>query len=68
MSSCELNTSKFLLVLRTRENSDVLNTLDEIYLRFTQKSEYPLYIGIWNLWCNIQTMAHIGLNMHTLSK
>ena len=49
MSSCELNTSKFLLVLRTRENSDVLNTLDEIYLRFTQKSEYPLYIGIWNL-------------------
>ena len=47
MSSCELNTSKFLLLLRTRENSDVLNTLDEIYLRFTQKKVNILYISVF---------------------
>ena len=29
ISSRELKTSKFSLVLRTRENSDVFNTLDE---------------------------------------
>ena len=32
MSSRELKTSHFSLMLRTRENSDVFNTLDEIYL------------------------------------
>ena len=37
MSSRELKTSKFSLVLRTRGNSDVSNTLDEIYLVFTSK-------------------------------
>ena len=42
MSSHELKTSKFSLVLHTRENSDVFNTLDEIYLVFTSKSKYPL--------------------------
>ena len=30
MSSRELKTSKFSFVLRTHENSDVFNTLDEI--------------------------------------
>ena len=37
ISSCELKTSEFSLVLRTGENSDVFNTLDEIYLVFTSK-------------------------------
>ena len=37
ISSRELKTSKFSLVLRTRENSDVFNPLDEIYLVFTDK-------------------------------
>ena len=30
MSSCELKTSEFALLLRSPENYDVLNTLDEI--------------------------------------
>ena len=33
MSSLELKTSKFSLALRTRENSDIFNTLGEIYLK-----------------------------------
>ena len=37
ISSRELQTSEFSLVLRTRENSDVFNTLDEIYLLFSSK-------------------------------
>ena len=37
ISSGELKTSKFSFVLRTHENSDVFNTLDEIYLVFTSK-------------------------------
>ena len=32
MSSFELKTSKFSLALRTRENSDIFNTLGEIYM------------------------------------
>ena len=45
ISSRELKTSEFSLVLRTRENSNVFNSLDEIYLVFTEKkSKYPLYI------------------------
>ena len=32
-----INQSKFSLVLRTRENFDVFNSLDEIYLVFTSK-------------------------------
>ena len=39
MSSGELKTSKFSLVLRTYENSEVFNILDEIYLVFTSKKE-----------------------------
>ena len=35
--SRELKTSELSLVLRTRENSDAFNTLDEIYLVFTSK-------------------------------
>ena len=37
MSSRELKTLKFSSVLRTHENFDVFNTLDEIYLVFTSK-------------------------------
>ena len=37
MSSCEFKTSEFSQVHSTRENSDVFNTLDEIYLVFTSK-------------------------------
>ena len=44
MSSSELKTSKFSLVLRTRENSDVFNTLDEKIWYSPQKSKYPLCI------------------------
>ena len=43
-SSRELKTSKFSFVLRTHENSDVFNTLDEIYLVFTSKKVNILYI------------------------
>ena len=39
ISSSELKTSRFSLVLRTRENSDVFNSLDEIYLVFTSKKQ-----------------------------
>ena len=45
MSSRELKTSKFLFVLRTHENSDIFNTLDEIILVFTSKHKYPLYFS-----------------------
>ena len=34
----------FFSVLRTRENSDVFNSLDEIYLAFTSKKANILYI------------------------
>ena len=34
ISSRELETSKLSLVLRTRENSNVFNTLDKLYLVF----------------------------------
>ena len=37
ISSRELKTSKFSFVLGTHKNSDVFNTLDEIYLVFTSK-------------------------------
>ena len=39
ISSRELKTSKFSFVLRTHENSDVFNTLDEIYWYSPQKSK-----------------------------
>ena len=38
MSSDEWKTSKFSLMLRTRENSDVFNKLDEICLVLTSKT------------------------------
>ena len=37
IESRDLKTSEFSLVLRTRENSVVFNTLDEIYFAFTSK-------------------------------
>ena len=51
ISSRELKTSDFSRVLCTHENSDVFNTLDEIYLVFTSKSKYPLYT-----YCPIQAI------------
>ena len=45
ISSRELETSEFSLVLHTRENSDVFNTLDEKYLVFTQKKVNILYLS-----------------------
>ena len=39
ISSRELKTSKFSRVLRTRRNSDVFNSVDEIYLVFTSKKQ-----------------------------
>ena len=41
MSSRELKTSKFSIVLRTCENSDVFNTLHEQIWYSPQKSKYP---------------------------
>ena len=58
MSSGELKTSIFSLVLSTRENSDVFNTLDEIYLVFTSKSKYSLLILI----CNTIAVAYSQLS------
>ena len=46
IQSRELKTSEFSIVLRTPENSNIFNTLDEIYLVFTSKSKYPLFIAI----------------------
>ena len=48
--------------LRNRENSDVFNRLNEIYLVFISKSKYPLYICVdifWNI-RNILIMKEFG--------
>ena len=40
-----MKTFKFLLVLRTRKNTEVFITFDDnIYGYLQQKSKYPLYI------------------------
>ena len=39
ISSRDLKTKKFSLVLSTHENSNVFNSLDEIYLVFTSKKQ-----------------------------
>ena len=45
MSSRELKTSNFSLVLRTRENSDFFNSLAVIYMVFTSKCNLsPIYL------------------------
>ena len=44
MSSCELKTSKFSLVLRTRKNADVFNTLDEKKIGIHPKKANFLYL------------------------
>ena len=41
--SRELKTSKFSFVLRTHENSDLFNTLDEIYIGIHLKKVNVLY-------------------------
>ena len=44
MSSCELKTLKFSLVLHTRENSNVsTHSMKSIWFS-PQKSKYPLYV------------------------
>ena len=44
ISSHVLKIPAISLVLRTREISDIFNTFDEIYLVFTEKSKYPLWV------------------------
>ena len=44
ISSHVLKISAISLVLRTREISDIFNTFDEIFLVFTEKSKYPLFV------------------------
>ena len=44
ISSSELKTSDFSRVLRTRDNSDVFNSLDEIYLVCTETNANFLFI------------------------
>ena len=44
ISSSELKTSEFSLVLCTHENSDVFNSRDEIYLVFTEKRQIFILI------------------------
>ena len=54
ISSREIKTSEFSLVLRTRKNSYVFNTLDEINFEFTsKKNKYPLF--------NIIVVYHIRI-------
>ena len=70
MSSRELKTSKFSLVLRTRENSDVFNSLDEIHLISSQKSKYSLFLYLCQIffvsgskyifWLNLHNYAFLG--------
>ena len=59
MSSRELKTSIFTHVLRTRENSDASNTLDEIYLVFTKKKVNILYIYATLLWTSFHNVTKI---------
>ena len=46
MSSRELKTLNFSLVQRTRENSDVFNTLNEIYIGIHLKKVNILYVCV----------------------
>ena len=67
MSSRELKTSIFTHVLRTRENSDASNTLDEIYLVFTKKKVNILYIYatlLWTSFHNVTKICIIDFNAH----
>ena len=49
ISSSELKTSKFSRVRSTSENLDVFNSLDEIYLVFTDK-KYFFFLFITIQW------------------
>ena len=50
-----LKTSEFSRVLCTRENSDVLNSQDDIYLVFTKKNVNVLFILYFiQATCNVQ--------------
>ena len=44
ISSRELKTSKFSFVLRAHENSDVFNTLDEIYTETIKLCPLDVYV------------------------
>ena len=39
-----LKISEISLVIRTSEITDIFITVDEIFLEFTKRSKYPLYI------------------------
>ena len=43
ISSSVLKTSEFSLVRSMSKNSDVINSQDEIYLIFTEKSKFSFY-------------------------
>ena len=48
-------------MLRTRENSVVFNSLDEMYLVFTKKKANILYVFIQSVdVAFIQSVAHLG--------
>ena len=49
-ASSVLKTSEFSRVHSTSENSDVFNSLDEIYLVFTEKSKLSLYMRKGTSW------------------
>ena len=53
-------------MLRTRENSDVFNTLDEIYLVFTSKSKYPLCSMNNSDFQIIAALTHFGKDVDSL--
>ena len=52
ISSRELKTSEFTLVLRTRENSDIFNTLDEIRIWHSPKKVNVLYLLLFVVCCS----------------
>ena len=49
ISSSELKTSEFSLVLRTRENFDVFNSRHEIHLVFTEKKKQIFFFILYFL-------------------
>ena len=55
-------------MLRTRENSDVFNSLDEIYLVFTSKKQISsIYFTVQVLLCLLNAVKSINTGGNTLS-
>ena len=57
ISSSELKTSEFSRVRSTSENSDVFNSLDEIYLVFTSKKQIS---SIYAILSNKRQKDHVA--------